>query len=63
MQPHVDATIEGCTKNDDQEISHQITRGPFEIYVLCDQLSMVLGNALVDTGSQVSLVKEGGLTR
>jgi len=55
--------MEGCTKNDDQEVSHQITRGPFEIYVLCDQLSMVLGNALVDTGSQVSLVKEGGLTR
>jgi hypothetical protein len=55
--------MEGCTKNDDQEISHQITRGPFEIYVLCDQLSMGLGNALVDTGSLVSLVKESGLTR
>ena len=31
---------------------------PFEIYVLCDSLKTGLGNALVDTGSQVSLVTE-----
>ena len=38
-------------------------RGPFEIYVLCDGLNTGLGNALVDTGSQVSLLKEGTLIR
>ena len=54
--------MEGCMSKDDKEISHQI-RGPFEIYVLCEQLSMGLGNALVDTGSQVSLIKESSLTR
>jgi len=29
-----DAPIEGCTSKDDQEISHQIKRGPFEICVM-----------------------------
>ena len=36
---------------------------PFIIYVLCDQLKDGMGNALIDTGSQVSLVKETGLAR
>jgi len=36
---------------------------PFEIYVLCDSLKTGLGNALVDTGSQVSLVKECSLIK
>ena len=31
--------------------------------MLCEQLSTGLGNALVDTGSQVSLIKESSLTR
>ena len=30
---------------------------PFEIHMLCDSLKTGLGNALVDIGSQVSLVK------
>jgi len=55
--------MEGCTKDDDQDISHQITRGPFEISVLCDQLRTGLGNAFIDRGSQVSLVKDSGLIR
>jgi len=36
---------------------------PFIIYVLCDQLKDGMGNALIDTRSQVSLVKETGLAR
>lgn len=53
--------MKGCTKEDDNGVSNQI-RGPFEIYVLCNKLCTGLGNALVDKGSQVSLVKESGLT-
>jgi len=45
----------------DKGVSHQ-NRGPSEIYVLCNEVITGLGNALVDTGSQVSLVKEGTLT-
>jgi hypothetical protein len=45
-------------------ISHQIDyRGRSEIYVLCNEQRKGLDNALVDTGSQVSLVKESGLIR
>jgi len=36
---------------------------PFEIYVLCVSLKTGLGNALVDIGSQVSLVKERNLIK
>ena len=36
---------------------------PFEIYVLCYSLKTGLGIALVDTGSQVSLIKERSLTK
>ena len=36
---------------------------PYEIYVLCDSLKTGLGNAIVDTGSQVSLVKERSLIK
>jgi len=35
---------------------------PFEIYVLCDKFRTGIGNALVDTRSQVSLVTERSLT-
>jgi hypothetical protein len=35
----------------------------FEIYVLCDSLKMGLSITLVDTGSQVSLVKERSLIK
>jgi hypothetical protein len=34
---------------------------PFEMYVLCDNLRTGMGNALVDTGSQVSLATEQSL--
>jgi hypothetical protein len=54
--------MKGCVKGDDMDISHTIRR-PFEIYVPCNQLHTGLGNAFVDTGSQVSLVKESGLIR
>ena len=36
---------------------------PFEIYLLCNSLKTGLGNAQVDTGSQVSLVKERSLIK
>ena len=36
---------------------------PFIIYVLCDQLHKGVGNALIDTGSQASLVVKSGLAR
>jgi hypothetical protein len=60
-QPKVDSPEEGCTIRDDNRNYHK--NGPFEIHVLCNDLCTGLGNALVDTGSQVSLVKESGLTR
>jgi hypothetical protein len=63
-QPEVGTPMRGCIKRDDKDKVHQIKyRGPFEIYVLCNELHTGLGNALVDTGSQVSLVKESGLIR
>ena len=52
--------MEGCKINNDKDIGH---KGPFEIYALCDGSITGLGNALVDTGFQVSLVKEGTLIR
>jgi hypothetical protein len=54
--------MEGCIKENDRDTGHLI-KEPFEIYVLCKQLHTGLGNALVDTGSQVSLVKESVLTK
>ena len=36
---------------------------PFEIYVLCDTLKTGIGNALVDTGSQVALITERSLIK
>jgi hypothetical protein len=43
-------------------ISHQLG-DLLKFYVLCNKLRTDLDNALVDTGSQVSLVKESGLIR
>jgi hypothetical protein len=43
------------------EFKHGQSSYPFEIYVLCDSLKTGMGNALVDTGSQVSLVTERSL--
>lgn len=39
----------------------RMVHSPFMIYVLCDQLKVGIGNALVDTGSQVSLVAMNSL--
>jgi hypothetical protein len=36
---------------------------PFVIYILCDQLKNGMGDALIDTGSQVTLVKGRSLAR
>jgi hypothetical protein len=36
---------------------------PFVIYILCEELKHGMGNTLIDTGSQISLVTEGSLTR
>ena len=40
---------------------HELSLHPFEIYVLCNSLRTGMGNALVDTGAQVSLVAERSL--
>ena len=49
------------------ELSHdsywQVAQFPFVVYILCDQLKNGMGNAFIDTGSQVSLVAENGLAR
>lgn len=49
------------------ELSHdshrQEAQFPFVVYILCDQLKNGTGNALIDTGSQVSLVAETDLAR
>jgi len=60
-QPEVGKPIEGCKMKNDKGMSS--SRGHFEIYVLCNELITGLGNILVDTGSQVSLGKEGTLIR
>jgi hypothetical protein len=41
----------------------QDVHSPFVIYTLCDQLNNGMGNALIDTGSQVSLAVESKLAR
>jgi hypothetical protein len=61
-QPKAGAPIVGCVRKSDQDKDH-LVHGPFELYVLCEQLQEGIGNALVDTGSQISLVKEDVLTR
>jgi len=43
------------------ESHNQEAHFPFVVYVLCNQLKTGMGNALIDTGSQVSLVAETGL--
>jgi hypothetical protein len=49
-------------QRDNRDLNYQI-KDPFECYILCNQLHTGLGNALIDTGSQVSLIKESVLTR
>jgi hypothetical protein len=45
------------------DLRGQRNHSPFVIYVLCNQLKNGMVNALIDTGSQVSLVTEKGLAR
>jgi hypothetical protein len=37
--------------------------GPFDIFILCEQIHTGMAKILIDTGAQVSLVKEGRLAR
>jgi hypothetical protein len=45
------------------ELRHGQSFYPFEIYVLCDSVKTGMSNALVDTGSQVSLVTKCSLNK
>jgi hypothetical protein len=36
----------------------KVTMNPYVVYVLCENLPKWFGEALIDTGSQVSLVKQ-----
>ena len=45
------------------DLRRQRNHSPFVMYVLCNQLKNGMVNALIDTGSQVSLVTEKGLAR
>ena len=54
----VDQNNQACYSNIRVQPKHGPLLQCFEIYVLCDSLKTRIGNALVDTGSQASLVKE-----
>jgi hypothetical protein len=49
--------------NSHNESKRQQNKCPFVIYTLCSELKNNMGNALVDTRSQISLVAEDVLTR
>jgi len=51
------------TREFNREFEKQPCQGPFVIYTLYDQLKHGMGNALIDTGSQISLVVETSLAR
>jgi len=54
------------TERDDDSLTNYnryFPSQPFIIYVVCDLLKNGIGNALIDTGSQVSLVTAESLTR
>jgi hypothetical protein len=53
----------GIVGNDSEEIIRDDSLGHYEVYVVSPQLREGLGVALIDTGSQVSLVKESSLTK
>jgi len=67
---HSEQKVAAVDQNNQANYSNkrvQSKQGPllqrFEIYVLCDSLKKGLGNAVIDTGSQVSLVKERSLIK
>ena len=41
----------------------QILLGPYEMYVLENKLKQGVGTALIDTGAQISLIKESALIK
>jgi hypothetical protein len=53
----------GIVENDSEEIIRDDSLGRYEVYVDSLQLREGLGTALIDTGSQVSLIKESSLTK
>ena len=57
--------VEGCNFLKEQvckeNLVDKVTVNPFVVYVLCDYLPEGYGEALIDTGSQVSLVKQDSL--
>ena len=59
----VDQNNQDNYSNKRVESKHGQFLQPLEIYVVCDSLKTGLGNAQVDTGSQVSLVKERSLIK
>jgi len=70
QQCHSERKVSAVDQNNQENYSNKCVQSkhgpvlqPFEIYVLCDSLKSGLGNAIVDTGSQVSLVKERSLIK
>jgi hypothetical protein len=53
----------GIAGNDSEEIFRDDSLGRYEMYVVRLQLRKGLGVGLIDTGSQVSLIKESSLTK
>lgn len=51
----------GIVGNDSKESEDSL--GHYEVYVVCPQLKEGLGIALIDSGSQISLVKESSLIK
>jgi hypothetical protein len=58
--------VEGCNFSGNQvneiNLMDNVTVNPYVVYVLCNYLPNGYGEALIDTGSQVSLVKQDSLT-
>jgi hypothetical protein len=53
----------GIVGNDSEEFIRNDSLGRYEIYVVSPQLKEGLGVALIDSGSQISLIKESSLTK
>jgi hypothetical protein len=53
----------GIARNDSRGITRNDSLGRYEIYIVSRQLKEGLGVALIDSGSQVSLVKEASLIK
>jgi hypothetical protein len=60
---HEDSLRVGIVENDSEEFIGNDSLGRYEIYVVSPQLKEGLGVALIDSGSQISLIKESSLTK